>query len=75
MRKIISFLSGALTGAVVGAAVALLLTPAPGEELRAQWQQRAQTLLAEMRRAAQERRAELEAELARLRGEPPAQMG
>ena len=71
VRKISRFLNGVLTGAAVGAALALLFAPAPGDELRARWQQRAQGLLDEVRQAAQERRAELEAELARLRGETP----
>ncbi len=68
MRKMFAFLSGALTGAVVGAMVALLLAPAPGDELREQALQRVEALRREIREAAAARRAELEAELARLRG-------
>ncbi|HEY57605.1 MAG TPA: YtxH domain-containing protein [Anaerolineae bacterium] len=69
MRKFFAFLSGTLTGAAVGAVMALLLAPAPGEELREQALQRMASLRQEIREAAAARRAELEAELARLRGQ------
>lgn len=74
MRKFVAFLGGSLTGAVVGAAMAILLAPAPGEDLREQALQRVEALRREVRAAAAARRAELEAELARLRGQetPPA---
>jgi gas vesicle protein len=35
MNKIFSFLAGAMSGALVGAVTALLLTPASGQDLRA----------------------------------------
>ena len=74
MRKFVAFLGGSLTGAVVGAAMAILLAPAPGEDLREQALQRVGALCREVRAASPPRRAELEAELARLRGQetPPA---
>jgi gas vesicle protein len=62
-----NFLSGVLAGALVGATLALLLTPESGGDLRGQIRDRAQSLQDEMRRAAAERRAELEEQLAAMR--------
>jgi len=70
MKRLISFLSGAVTGAVVGAILALLFAPASGEELRLQVQERVLRLREEVSRAAAERRAELEKQLAALRAAP-----
>lgn len=67
MNKFLSFLSGALLGATIGAAIALLLTPASGEDLRAQIEERRNYIEAEVRKAAEEKRAELENQLAHLR--------
>lgn len=67
MSKFLSFLSGALLGATIGATIALLLTPASGEDLRAQIEERRNYIEAEVRKAAEEKRAELEAQLAHLR--------
>jgi len=52
-----------LAGAVVGAAVAMLLAPSSGPELREQVRIRIQDLVKEGKRAATARRAELEAQL------------
>lgn len=71
--RITSFLAGALCGAVVGATAALLLAPASGEELRGQARERFDALVDEARRAAREKRAELEARLQALKRPPPAE--
>ena len=62
MRKIFSFLAGALCGAVVGGVATLLLTPASGEDLRAQAEAHWQNAKDEARLAMDERRRELENE-------------
>lgn len=67
MRRFFSFLSGVVTGAIIGAVVALLFAPTSGEELMSDVQGRAATLRDEVRSAAQARRAELEKQLAELR--------
>jgi len=67
MRKIVGFIAGAMCGAIVGAVAALLLAPASGIELRRRVRARVDELIVEGRRAAEERRAELEAQLAALK--------
>ena len=61
------FLEGFIIGGVTGAAVALLLAPSSGEEIRGQIQSEAEKLRAEVGKAASDRRAELEEQLAALR--------
>ena len=67
MKGVTSFLSGLIMGGLVGATLAILLAPESGEELRGQIRQRVSSIQAEVSRAAEERRAELERELADLR--------
>jgi gas vesicle protein len=67
MRRIIGFIAGAMCGAIVGAVTVLLLAPASGMELRQRVRARVGELVAEGRQAAEERRAELEAQLAALK--------
>jgi len=67
MRRIIGFIAGAMCGAIVGAVAALLLAPSSGVDLRQDIRARVDELVAEGRRAAEERRAELEAQLAALK--------
>lgn len=67
MRRAINFLTGAMLGALVGAVVTLLLTPASGDELRSQMQAQVDRIQLEVRKAAEARRAELEQQLAELR--------
>lgn len=67
MKGVGSFLMGLILGGLVGAAVALLLTPSSGEDLRLQVQDRAQQFQTEVKHAAEVRRAELEQQLAELR--------
>ena len=49
MRMITSFFSGAICGALVGAAAALLLTPASGDDLQEQIRTRIQSAIDEGR--------------------------
>jgi gas vesicle protein len=67
MQRVLSFLSGVLTGALVGAAVALLFAPESGEEVRLQIQERSIRLKDDIKAVADTRRAELERELEALR--------
>ncbi len=69
MRKMVNFLSGALLGAAVGALAATLLAPAPGQELQNALRSQVENIQIEVRKAAEERRRELEEQLAGLRGE------
>lgn len=64
------FFEGFLVGALVGAAVALLLTPQSGEATQNAIRQRVKLVIDEGKRAAAERRAELEAEFAQARQAP-----
>jgi len=62
MGKFLAFLSGVLSGAVVGAVTALLLTPKSGEGLKGQARQRYNDMLEEGRKAGEARRQEVLAE-------------
>jgi len=71
MRKTWYLLAGVVTGAVVGAAAALLLTPYSGAEIQQQIRTRAQGLLDEGKKAAVARRDEMKTQLeAFKRGKP-----
>jgi gas vesicle protein len=67
MKRLTSFFMGAMMGGLVGATLAMLLAPSSGMELRDQMQDRVERLRLEIRRAAADRRDELEAQLAALR--------
>ena len=67
MNRVFSFIAGAVLGGLVGATMALLLAPASGQDVRMQMRDRAQRVRDEIQSAATARRAELEAELERLR--------
>lgn len=67
MDKSLSFLGGFVLGAVVGAAAAALMAPQSGNDLQAQIRERIEMMAEEGRRAAAERRAELEAQFAQAR--------
>ena len=73
MNKAVGFLVGALTGALVGATLALLFSPTSGEDLRLKLRERAQYVQDEVKRAAVERRGELEQQLSELRA--PRRLG
>jgi len=67
MRKLTSFLFGAFLGGTIGVLIAVLLAPASGEELRARLRDFGSKTIEEIRLAAERKRGELEAELAKLR--------
>jgi gas vesicle protein len=67
MQKTLSYLAGAVTGALVGATLVVLFTPASGETIRSDLRNRVDALRDQMKDAASDRRAELEAQLNRLR--------
>lgn len=67
MRRMFGFLIGIVVGGLVGATIALLLTPEPGEELRAQIRERGQSFFDEVRHAADERKIELRQRLDEMR--------
>ncbi len=70
MSKVLAFLGGMLSGAIVGAVTALLLTPSSGGDLKEQARQRYNDMLDEGRKAGETRRAEVIAEFeAMKRGE------
>jgi gas vesicle protein len=71
MRRTIDFLIGVVLGAAVGSAIALLLTPESGEQLRQTVRERTQELVDEGRRAAAAQREDMRAQLeAFKRGTP-----
>jgi gas vesicle protein len=65
--KIMSFLAGAFSGAVVGATAALLLAPSSGEELQTEVRHRYETIVEDAKSAASAKQAELKARLESLR--------
>jgi gas vesicle protein len=67
MNRVISFLSGAVLGALVGVTLALLLTPESGEDLRLKMQEQALKIQGEVKAATEARRTELVEQLAALR--------
>lgn len=68
MQKLLSWMLGLGLGAAVGAILVLLFAPASGQEIMALLRESYQATLKEARKANAERRAELEAELARMQG-------
>jgi gas vesicle protein len=64
MRKVLNFLFGLSLGALVGATIGVFLAPQPGDEVQASLRTRLNAVVEEGRRAAAERRAELEAQFA-----------
>jgi gas vesicle protein len=67
MNKIMGFLAGIFSGAVVGAVSALLLAPMSGRELRTQARDRFDNLVDDAREAAETKRAQLESQLEALK--------
>jgi gas vesicle protein len=67
MRKLFNFVFGFLMGALVGAAIATLLAPEPGDAMRGRVQLRIDQVVEEGKRAAAERRTELETQLEQLK--------
>lgn len=67
MRKFGNFMLGAMLGGFVGSTLALLFAPASGERARTEIKGYFVNIIDEVNRAADEKRAELEMELQRLR--------
>ncbi len=67
MRRMMAYIAGALTGALVGASIALLFAPVPGEELQARINERFSSLRDELKQAYETRLSQLEAEFEALR--------
>jgi gas vesicle protein len=68
--KFLVFLEGLVFGSLAGAVVGLLLAPQPGDELKSKVRERYNEVMDEGRRAASERRAELEAQFAEAKRAP-----
>jgi gas vesicle protein len=67
MRSFFSFLSGVLSGAVVGIAAALLLAPSSGNKLRGNLRSRYGNVLTDIKTSVASERKRLEEELESLR--------
>ena len=67
MEKTVGFLGGLVLGAVVGGVAAAFMAPQPGNELQVVIRERIDAVAQEGRRAAAERRAELEAQFAQAK--------
>jgi gas vesicle protein len=67
MRRFTNFVLGAFWGALIGAALAILLAPSSGDELRGNAVARVRSLRSEMDQAYRARRQQLEEELESLR--------
>lgn len=67
MKRILSFMMGAIIGGFIGATVGIFLAPASGEEMRSSIASRAEKIRTDVSEAAAQRRAELENQLAALR--------
>lgn len=68
MNKVFSFMAGAICGALVGGVTALLLTPASGNDLRAQAVARWEAAKHDAEQARSQTRQQLEAEFERMKG-------
>lgn len=71
MRRVLAFAGGILSGAAIGTTVALLFTPISGRAARRGLRERYQNALEAGEMAAQQKRLELEAQLATIVSEPP----
>jgi gas vesicle protein len=67
MKNATRFLTGFLIGGVLSAGVAILLAPQAGEDLRNQIQEGFQRIKDEVNQASEQKRAEMEQQLATLR--------
>jgi gas vesicle protein len=67
MNKFFSFMAGAMCGALVGGVTALLLTPASGNDLRAQATERWETVKQEAQQARIQTRQQLESEFEQMK--------
>lgn len=67
MNRALNFMLGVVIGGLIGASVAILLAPSSGEQLRADISLRTDQIRTEVSKAAADRRAELERQLAALK--------
>ncbi len=67
MKKLFSFLVGAMMGALVGSTTAILLAPSSGDDLRNDLVQRVENFKSDIIAASDNKRIELETQLANLR--------
>jgi gas vesicle protein len=70
MGRTINFIAGFLVGGFVGGGIALLLAPRSGKQTQDEIRHRINIVLEEGKRAAEERRAEMEAQFAEARRLP-----
>jgi gas vesicle protein len=75
MNKTMSFLAGAMCGALVGAVAALLLAPSSGQQLQTDVRGQFDHVVADARAAAGAKRTQLEAQLAALKTPRQAEAG
>jgi gas vesicle protein len=66
MNKVLSFTAGAICGAIVGAAAALLLAPESGQELRSDVAKRWEDALAEAKQAMEDTRQDLQSQFEQM---------
>lgn len=69
MRKFGNWVLGAILGGLVGSSLALLFAPEPGDKIRRDIEEYFTNIKSEVNRAADEKRAELEAQLRSLRSD------
>jgi hypothetical protein len=69
MWRVLNFLVGLIAGAMIGMSVVILIAPQAGQETRAQFRARMDGILAEGRKAYQQRRLQLEARLVDMEGD------
>jgi gas vesicle protein len=67
MKKLLGLLLGFMVGAALGATLVVLLSPVSGDQLIRNLKQGYAETMSEARTVSEKRRAELEAELARMR--------
>lgn len=69
MNKALNIVFGAILGGLVGSAIGLLLAPMSGDELRMEINEYTRQVKEDVEKATNNRRAQLELEIANLRGE------
>ena len=73
MNRMMSFLAGAMCGALVGAVAALLLAPMSGRQLQTDARSQFDSVVADARSAAEARRTQLQNQLAAFRAPRPSE--
>ena len=72
MGRLFSFVAGSLMGGILGVAAVVMLTPVSGQDVRDALRKEFSTIIDEAKRAAKTKTAEMEKQLADLRGETAA---